>query len=94
MTLIEFRLDRRGVREILQSEDMRRLVDGAAHDIAARVRARVPAGTRVEVTDYTTDRAGAAVTIVDVRGMSWQARNGVLTRAAGELGIEVRDWRG
>ena len=91
--LISFRLDRAGVREILRGPEVRQLVDGKAAEVAANVRALLPAGTQVDVSSYTTDRAAAAVTIVDVRGMGWQARDGVLTRAAGFARLEVREWR-
>jgi hypothetical protein len=47
----------------------------------------------VRVKKYTSDRDAASVTIADVRGMAWQARDGVLTRAAGELGIEIKAWQ-
>ncbi|MEV5851406.1 MULTISPECIES: hypothetical protein [Streptomyces] len=86
-------LDTRGIREFLQSAPVRQMVDGVAVDVQARVRARLPPGTPVRVKPYTTDRGAASVTIADVRGMAWQARDGVLTRAAGEAGIEVKDWR-
>lgn len=85
-------LDRAGIREILASQPFREMVDGAATDIAARVRARLPSGTAVTIRRYTTDRGAASVTVADVRGMAWQARDGILTRAAGESGIEVRGW--
>ncbi|MEU9470422.1 hypothetical protein AB0D78_28160 [Streptomyces avermitilis] len=93
MNLISFRLDRDGVREILRGPEARRLVDTTAGEVAANVRALIAAGTSVDVTSYTTDRAAAAVAIVDVRGMGWQARDGVLTRAAGLARLEVREWR-
>ncbi|MFC9429252.1 hypothetical protein [Streptomyces sp. NPDC056987] len=86
-------LDRRGIREFLEGPEVRQMVDGATAGIAARVRARLPSGTPVTVRAYTTDRGAASITIADVRGMAWQARDGVLTRSAGEAGIEVRDWR-
>lgn len=86
-------LDTRGIREFLGGAEVRQMVDGATNVIAARVRARLPAGVPVTVRAYTTDRGAASITIADVRGMAWQARDGVLTRAAGEAGIEVRDWR-
>lgn len=85
-------LDTRGIREVLRSPEVRQMVDGVATDVQARVRARLPPGTPVRVRAYTTDRGAASVTIADVRGMAWQARDGVLTRAAGEAGIEVRAW--
>lgn len=91
--LQRLQLDRAGIRELLAGEGIRQMVDGAATDIQARVRARLPAGTTVTVKKYTTDRGAASITIADVRGMAWQARDGVLTRAAGEAGIEVKDWR-
>ncbi|MEV5680965.1 hypothetical protein [Streptomyces sp. NPDC052179] len=86
-------LDTRGIREFLGGAEVRQLVDGVAADVQARVRARLPPGTPVRVKPYTTDRGAASVTIADVRAMAWQARDGVLTRAAGEAGIEIRDWR-
>jgi hypothetical protein len=93
MTLISFRLDRAGIREILRGSEVRQLVDATAGEVAANVRALVPTGTTVDVTSYTTDRAAASVAVVDVRGMGWQARDGILTRAAGFARLEVREWR-
>lgn len=87
-------LDRAGIRQVLQSPEVRAMVNGAVTDIKSRVRAHLPPGTTVTVKEYTTDRDAASITIADVRGMAWQARDGVLTRAAGEAGIEVKDFRG
>lgn len=86
-------LDSAGIREFLGSSEVRALVDGVAEDVRARTRAKLPPGTRVEIKKYTTDRGAASVTVADVRGMAWQARDGILTRSAGEAGIEVKDWR-
>jgi hypothetical protein len=91
--LESFRLDSRGVREVLHGPEIRSAVDGLAGAIAAHVRPQVPAGTRVSVRGYTTDRGAASVTVEDVRGMAWQARDGILTRAAGEVGLEVKAWQ-
>lgn len=88
--LQSFRLDASGVREVLKSDEVRQMVDEAALQIQVRVRAKVPQGTTVRVDKYTTDRGAASVVIADVQGMAWQARDGVLTRSAGEAGIEVR----
>lgn len=92
--LERFELDARGVREVLGSPEVRQMVDGAATDITARIRSKLPPGTTVTSKSYTTDRGAASITIADVRGMAWQARDGVLTRAAGEAGAEVRGWNG
>lgn len=91
--LIDFRLDAAGVREVLKSDEVRDLVDGYADDIATRILAQVPAGVSVEVAAYTTDRGAASVTVTDVRAMAWQARDGLLTRAAGAAGLEVKAWQ-
>ncbi|MFI5685903.1 hypothetical protein [Streptomyces sp. NPDC051636] len=91
--LESFRLDTRGVREVLNSAELRSAVDGLAGAIAAHVRPNVPTGTVVSVRAYTTDRGAASVTVEDVRAMAWQARDGILTRAAGEVGLEVRAWQ-
>lgn len=87
---VEFVLDVGGVREILQSAEVRTMVDQAAAQIADRVRAGVRAPEAVRVDAYTTDRQAAGVTIADVRGMAWQARDGVLTRAAAAVGADVK----
>ncbi|MFE0039439.1 hypothetical protein [Streptomyces sp. NPDC059015] len=93
MTLISFRLDRAGVSEALRSSEVRHLTSAVAERVGARVRAGLPSGTDVRVDHYTTDRAASVVVIADVRGMAWQARDGVLTRAAGAEGLEVRAWQ-
>jgi hypothetical protein len=90
---VEFRLDRSGIRELLRSDPVREVVDAKAEEIAAAVRTQVPGDVEVRVDSYTTDRAAAAVVVADVRGMAWQARDGVLTRAAGSAGLEVRAWQ-
>lgn len=93
MTGVEFRLDRAGIREILKSGPVREAIDAKAGEIAAVVRTQIPGDVEVRVGSYTTDRAAASVTIADVRGMGWQARDGILTRAAGAAGLEVRAWQ-
>ena len=91
--LIHFRLDTAGVREILRSPEVRELIDGLAGEVAANVRVLVPSGTPIEVRAYTTDRGAATVVVADPRAMGWQARDGILTRAAGFARLEVREWR-
>jgi len=91
--LIDFRLDNAGVREILRGDEVRELIDGKANEVADNVKALLPSGVPVEVRKYTTDRGAATVVVADVRGMAWQARDGILTRAAGFAGLEVRAWR-
>lgn len=90
--LVSFRLDAAGVREVLRSQDVRVLVDGKAAEVAANVQALVPAGTVVEWRAYTTDRGAATVVVADRQAMAWQARDGILTRAAGFAQLEIREW--
>lgn len=91
--LVDFRLDHAGVREILKGPEIRQTIDGLADEIAANVRVLVPSGTPIEVRGYTTDRGAATVVVADARAMSWQARDGILTRAAGFAGLEVKAWQ-
>jgi len=93
--LESLRLDTRGVREVLGSQEMHAMVNAFAGQLSLRVRAHLPEdaqNTPVTVRPYTTDRGAASVTVQDVRAMAWQARDGILTRAAGEIGAEVRAW--
>lgn len=91
--LERFDLDTRGVREILRGEEVRTLIDSYAGQVAANVRALVPPGTSIEVRGYTTDRGAATVVVADPQAMGWQARDGILTRAAGSAGLEVKAWQ-
>ena len=90
--LIDFRLDAAGVREVLRGQEVRDLIDGKAQEVADNVRVLVPSGTPIEVRRYTTDRGAATVVVADIQAMAWQARDGILTRAAGFAGLEVRAW--
>lgn len=90
--LIDWRLDAAGVREVLKGPGVRDLIDGLAQDVADNVKALVPGGTPIEVRKYTTDRGAATVVVAHVQAMAWQARDGILTRAAGFAGLEVKAW--
>lgn len=85
-----FRRDSAGLGEVLRSPEVRSAVHALAEQIAADVRASHPDADEVVVDDYTTDRAASSVTIKDARGQLWQARDGVLTRAATAAGLEVK----
>ncbi|MFE9935850.1 hypothetical protein [Streptomyces hirsutus] len=91
--LEDFRLDTAGIREFLKSQELRGAVDTLAGQIADQVRTQVPADVTVSVNSYTTDRGAASVTVQDVRAMAWQARDGIITRAAGSLGLEIKAWQ-
>lgn len=84
---IRVELDHGGVREILRSQGMANMVNTAA----ARIESAAEAMTwpPVVVNAYTTDRRAAAVTIAADEGLAIQAKDGVLTRAAGSIGAEV-----
>lgn len=84
----DLELDSAGIAEILNSGQVRDLIHQRAETIADDVRGNVDTPD-VVVDDYTTDRAASSVTIRDVRGRAWEARDGVLSRAAARAGLEV-----
>ncbi|MGI5493822.1 hypothetical protein [Microtetraspora malaysiensis] len=88
--LVKLELDHNGIRALLSMAEMHTVIEGLAEQIASTVRASVPAGAEVVVESYITDRGAAAVVVKDRAAMGWQARDGVLTRAAGAAGLEVR----
>lgn len=90
MAAVDVKLDHPGMREMLNSPEVAAMCVDAARKIAVVVRGSVPAGTDVAVDEYRTDRAAASVTIRDAAGKLWQVRDGVLTRAAGSIGAEVK----
>ncbi|MBO0881975.1 MAG: hypothetical protein J2P17_16870 [Mycobacterium sp.] len=91
MAKVLIKIYERGVGEALKAEPMQRAVGIVANGIADAVRGQISPDAPVTVTPYITDRAACAVTIADVRGLIYQARDGVLTRAAAELGYEVTE---
>ncbi len=81
-------LDRKGLAALLKSSGVRQAVHATAARIAADVESQ-KVDADVVVDDYTTDRSASSVTIRDARGRIWQARDGVLTRAAVREGLAV-----
>jgi len=86
MALVFDKLDRAGVAELLKSAEFAAAVHGIAESIRGNVQVN---DAEVVVDDYTTDRAASSVTIKHPQALAWQARDGVLTRAASGAGVEV-----
>jgi hypothetical protein len=82
-------LNRKGIRAILRSEGMARVVNAAAKRVAAEAEAR--AEEPVTVVLYSTDRQAASVALAAASGVNEQAKDGSLTKAARAAGLEVRD---
>lgn len=88
MASVTFKRNSAALAQILKSSDVQAMCHDVAEAIARDVRSQKP-DAEVVVDDYTTDRAASSVTIKDVRGILWQVRDGVLTRAASATGAEV-----
>lgn len=84
-----FKRDTKGIEEILKTQFKQQTHD-LAEQIANHVRDAHPEAD-VVVDDYVTDRAASSVTIRDPQAMLWQVRDGVLTRAAASVGLEVTE---
>lgn len=96
----QVRLDRAGVRAILNSPQMRAVVQQATEAVKANVEAQairvgdvdggkneidLPVSARV----VTTDRAHGIVAITHAAGLAVQAKHGALTKAAAQAGLDV-----
>lgn len=102
MARVRVELDEKGIAALLRSGGMRSAVDEAANAIAENVRNQdIKVGDRdggpyevdlpVTVTDSTTDRAKARVTLAHPAGLAVQAKHGSLTKAAAQAGLDVRE---
>src|SRR5690606_39074673 len=89
--MADVKLDSKGIEKILKSSKVQAVVHGLAEKIAAEGAANIDPDAEVAVDDYTTDRAASSVTIKDRRGRLWHVRDGVLTRAAANAGLEVTE---
>lgn len=89
----QYKPDRKGTAALLTSKEMRAAVHAAAEAVAANVADPSPTSgppLDVVVDDYTTDRAASSVTIRNPQALLYQARDGILTRAAAAAGLEVK----
>ena len=84
----KFKLDRAGVRAVLNSPEAQAMSLAAAKNVADAVRVRQ--GVEVNVRPIKTDRAGAAVSLAHPSGLGLQAKYGTLTRAAAAVGLVVK----
>lgn len=85
-----FKLDRRGVSQLLKG-DLGRAATAAARKLADQVRADAPdMAEDVDVQEYTTDRGAASVMIANSGARELQVRDGILTKAAAKVGLEVK----
>lgn len=89
----DVKLDHDGMADLLKAAEVAVMVRGVAEQVAGNVRSQLAGkepSVDVVVDDYMTDRAASSVTIKDIRGKRYQARDGVLTRACAAAGLEVR----
>lgn len=79
--------------EMMKSDDVRAEVDSLAERVAVQLRPTMTkyAGAEVEVQSYTTDRAAAAVVNKHPAALAVEAKYGAINRAAGAVGLEVRE---
>ncbi|RAL31154.1 hypothetical protein [Rhodococcus sp. AQ5-07] len=84
----KFKLDRAGVRALLNSPAAQAMSLAAAKQVAAAV--QVKDGVEVVVRTVKTDRACAAVSLAHPGGLGIQAKYGTLTRAAAAVGLIVK----
>jgi hypothetical protein len=89
VTVASIRLDHKGIEQMLKSGEVAAVVHDWAEAIAADVIA--PEGAEVVVDDYETDRAASSITVKHAAALAYQARYGMLTRAAARAGLEVRE---
>lgn len=87
--MADVRLDSDGIAKLLNSPEVARAVRELAERVADGVKAQKP-GADVAVDDYVTDRRASGVSILERQARTWQARDGILTRAAASAGLEVK----
>jgi hypothetical protein len=79
-------LDHKGIAAMLKTPAFHAVVNEAAAAIQSAARELV-GGTPVPMHEYTSDRAAASVSVL----APMQAKHGALTKAAANVGLEVKD---
>lgn len=93
MSARRVKLDHRGIAEVLKSAEVAARLSELATAVEASASADdsvVRHGVPVKVESYETDRAAVAVTLAHAGGLGIEAKHGTLSRAAGDVGLEVR----
>ncbi len=86
-----FKLDYKGVGELLKSDEIAKAVLAAANAIAGNVSTgHSEIDAMVIVREYTTDRRAAAVSIAHPAGLALEAKRGVLAKAVASVGLTVK----
>lgn len=80
-----FTRDSKGIEKILKSSEVAAAISDIANQVAANAQAQLGPNGVVDLNEYETDRAAASILVLG----SSQARDGVLTRAAAQAGLEV-----
>lgn len=84
------------IEAVLKSEPVASMVHDKAVEVAAATSDNCSAAghpeiaSAVQVEDYVTDRAASAVVVLHAGAHGMQAKYGILTRAAGDAGLELR----
>lgn len=94
----KIRRNSRGIEQVAKSAAVRRQINALAMRVAANVRYQgirvdgIPGDIAlpVEVHEQATDRARAAVSLAHPSGKAVQAKHGALTKAAAQVGLNVR----
>lgn len=89
MAGVEFQIDTEGIAEILNSDEVRLMVVEATNQIAEAARRQLGDDIEVGVEMYANDRPVGSVAIMHPGGVGIQLKRGVLTRAAGIVGLTV-----
>lgn len=81
------RLDKKGIGQVLKNYGP--MATAAANEVADKIRQDYP-DLEVDVESYTTDRGAASVMVKDEQAMELQLSDGLITKAAGMIGLEVK----
>jgi len=84
--MVEFKLDRAGIGEVLKSSEMAGAVSAAADAIAANL----PADVDVYLEPFTSDRAGVTIGMAGRNIAGREAKNGEVSGAARAAGLDFR----
>lgn len=86
---VKVRIDRRGLGRVLK-DDLGAAAAKKAHEIADDIRTSYPdLADDVDVEEYVTDRGAASILVANSQARELQVRDGLLTRAAAAVGLEV-----
>lgn len=96
MPITRLRLDHKGMKEMLKSDPVTRVIYAATQEVVANAESNMSSAVpdldfEVNALNFITDRTSYVIQVKHPRAIHFEGKYGILTRAAASAGLEVKE---